>query len=169
MYGKSKLAGEQAVLAICAEAWVVRTAWLYSPSTNSFLDTMIRLERERSTLSVVDDQYGSPTLAVDLAEALEELARLVAHGNGPRERLLHCTGAGATTWFGFARAIFEEVGADPERIRPCTTSDFPRPAPRPAYSVLSNDAWGAAGLTPMAPWRAALQRCLPRQRSMEVA
>ncbi|WP_174264716.1 dTDP-4-dehydrorhamnose reductase [Phytoactinopolyspora halotolerans] len=169
VYGKSKLAGERSVLAICAEAWVVRTAWLYAPSANSFLDTMVRLEREKQTLSVVDDQRGSPTLAVDLAEGLLELARRVAQGEGPRERVLHCTGAGATTWYGFARAIFEELGADPERIRPCTTWEFPRPAPRPAYSVLSNDAWRAAGLPSMAPWRAALQRCLPRQRSMEVA
>ena len=70
--------------------------------------------------------------------------------------MLHLTNAGETTWFGFARAIFEELGDDPERVAPTTTAEFPRPAPRPAYSVLSGEEWVAAGLTPLRPWRDAL-------------
>ena len=71
--------------------------------------------------------------------------------------VLHATNAGETTWFGFARAIFEELGADPERVEPTTSADFQRPAPRPAYSVLSPAAWAAAGLTPLRDWREALR------------
>ncbi|NUT54139.1 MAG: sugar nucleotide-binding protein, partial [Saccharothrix sp.] len=70
--------------------------------------------------------------------------------------VLHATGGGETTWCGFARAIFAELGLDPERVRPCATADFPRPAPRPAYSVLSGKAWEDAGLTPLRHWREAL-------------
>jgi len=70
--------------------------------------------------------------------------------------VLHATNAGETTWFGFARAIFTELGADPERVQPTTTANFPRPAPRPAYSVLSNAAWVRAGLSPLRDWQAAL-------------
>jgi dTDP-4-dehydrorhamnose reductase len=100
---------------------------------------------------VVDDQRGSPTWSADLAAGLLELASADVPGG-----VLHATGAGETTWYGFARAIFEELGADPDRVRPTTTDKFPRPAPRPAYSVLSGTAWANAGLTPLRPWREAL-------------
>jgi dTDP-4-dehydrorhamnose reductase len=114
---------------------------------------MARLERERETVSVVDDQRGSPTWSADLAAALVELARSAAAPG-----LYHCTGSGDTTWCGFTKAIFEELGADPDRVRPISTAEYPVPAPRPAYSVLSDAAWRAAGLTPMPPWRDALHR-----------
>ncbi|MCP2170009.1 dTDP-4-dehydrorhamnose reductase [Goodfellowiella coeruleoviolacea] len=156
VYGRSKLAGEQAVLAGTAASWVVRTAWVYGARGGNFVKTMARLERERDQLSVVDDQCGSPTWSADLAAGLLELTGLIASGRGPARRVLHCTGGGQTTWCGFARAVFEELGADPGRVRPCATEDFPRPAPRPAYSVLSPAAWQAAGLTPLRPWRQAL-------------
>ena len=154
-YGRTKLAGEEAVLGSGAQAWIVRTAWVYGLAGSNFVRTMLRLESEREQLSVVDDQRGSPTWSADLAAGLLRLGRSIVEGDRPR-RVLHATGAGDVTWFGFARAIFEEIGADPERVRPCTTADFPRPAKRPAYSVLSNEAWRAAGLTPLRPWRDAL-------------
>jgi dTDP-4-dehydrorhamnose reductase len=88
-----------------------------------------------------------------LAQALVELARSAAAPG-----TYHCTGSGETTWFGFTRAIFEELGADPARVLPTTTDAFPRPAPRPAYSVLSDAAWRAAGLRAMPHWRSALSR-----------
>jgi dTDP-4-dehydrorhamnose reductase len=156
-YGRTKAAGEDAVLGSGALAWVVRTAWVYGTRGGNFVKTMARLERERSSLSVVDDQRGSPTWSADLAGALLQLARLIAEGRGPRQRVLHCTGGGETTWCGFARAIFTLLGADPARISPCTTEEFPRPAPRPAYSVLSNASWIEAGLTPLRPWDEALK------------
>ncbi|MFC9894002.1 dTDP-4-dehydrorhamnose reductase [Nocardia sp. NPDC127579] len=155
VYGRSKLAGEQAVLESGAHAHIVRTAWVYTGGTGDFVGTMRRLERERDTVDVVDDQLGSPTYAPDLAAGLLELVR---RPDAPR--VLHATNAGACTWFDLARAVFDELGADPHRVHPCDSSAFPRPAPRPAYSVLSDRAWNQAGLTPLRPWRAALHAAL---------
>jgi dTDP-4-dehydrorhamnose reductase len=157
VYGATKLAGEQAVLAATDQAWIVRTAWVYGAGGNNFVKTIAKLEGQRDTLSVVDDQRGTPTWSADLAAGLLDLATAIAEDRAPARRVLHRTGAGETTWCGFARAIFEELGADPERVRPCTTADFPRPAPRPAYSVLSDAAWLDAGLVPALPWRDALR------------
>jgi dTDP-4-dehydrorhamnose reductase len=151
-YGRTKLAGERAVLAASAGAYVVRTAWVYGATGRNFVKTMARLERERDTVSVVDDQRGSPTWSYDLATGLVALAR-----RAPAPGVYHCTNSGETTWYGFARAVFEQLGADPDRVTPCTTDNFPRPAPRPAYSVLGDDEWRAAGLPPMRPWRDALK------------
>lgn len=150
-YGRSKAAGEQAVLAVAPEAYVVRTAWVYGVNGRNFVKTMARLERERETVSVVDDQRGSPTWSHDLAAGLIALVRANAPGG-----IYHCTNSGDTTWYGFTKAIFEELGADPARVLPTTTDKFPRPAPRPAYSVLGNRRWREAGLPALRPWREAL-------------
>lgn len=155
-YGTTKAAGEAAVLGSGARAWVVRTAWVYGAFGANFVKTMAKLAASRDTLSVVDDQHGCPTWTGDLAEGLLALATRIASGDGPSAPVLHCAGGGETTWFGFAQAIFEELGLDPARVHPCTTEEFPRPAPRPAYSVLSDKAWRDAGLPPMRPWREAL-------------
>jgi dTDP-4-dehydrorhamnose reductase len=152
VYGRTKLAGERAVLAAAPEAFVVRTAWVYGASGANFVKTMARLERERETVSVVNDQQGSPTWSYDLATGLVELAT-----SGAPAGVYHCTNAGATTWFGFTQAIFEELGADPSRVLPTTTDAFPRPASRPAYSVLGDRRWREAGLPPMRHWREALR------------
>jgi dTDP-4-dehydrorhamnose reductase len=154
-YGTTKAVGEDAVLRSGARAWVVRTSWVYGAYGANFVKTMAKLAATRDTLSVVDDQRGCPTWTGDLAEGLLALASSVASGGEP-PRVLHCAGGGETTWFGFAQAIFEELGLDPARVRPCTTADYPRPAPRPAYSVLSDRAWREAGLPAMRPWREAL-------------
>lgn len=156
VYGRTKLAGEQAVLASGANAWIVRTSWVYGATGKNFVKTMARLEKQRDTLSVVDDQRGAPTWSAHLAAGLLELAGRAARGKGPAQRVLHCTGSGQTTWCGLAKAVFTELGADPDRVTPCTTADYPVPAPRPAYSVLSPAAWLEAGLTPMPDWRDAL-------------
>lgn len=155
VYGQSKLAGEQAVLELGAQ--VVRTAWVYSGVEGDFVATMRRLEAERDTVTVVDDQVGSPTSAADLAAALLELS---TRPDAPR--VLHATNSGTATWFDLAVAVFTELGADPARVLPCDSSAFPRPAPRPPYSVLSPAAWNAAGLTPLRPWRSALADALQR-------
>ncbi len=155
-YGRTKLAGEQAVREIHPHAsHVVRTSWVYGASGANFVKTMIRLESERETVSVVDDQTGSPTWSRDLAAGLIELA-----GAEVPAGTLHATNRGTTTWYGLTRAIFEELGADPARVLPTTTEAYPRPAPRPAYSVLSGRAWDAAGLTPLPDWRVALAEAL---------
>jgi dTDP-4-dehydrorhamnose reductase len=151
-YGRTKLAGEQAVRDLLPErSWVVRTAWVYGQSGGNFVKTMVRLEGQKDTLEVVDDQRGSPTWSRDLAAGIVALA-----GKQPPPGIYHCTNAGDTTWYGLTRAIFAELGADPERVRPTTTDKFPRPAPRPAYSVLSGAGWAAAGLPPLRPWDEAL-------------
>ena len=151
-YGRTKLAGERAVRELLPErSWVVRTAWVYGESGGNFVRTMARLEGEKDTLDVVDDQRGSPTWSRDLAAGVVALAEA-----RPRPGIYHCTNSGDTTWYGLARAIFAELGADPERVRPTTTDRFPRPAPRPAYSVLSSAGWVAAGLPALRPWDQAL-------------
>ena len=155
-YGRTKAAGEAAVAAAGGDASVVRTAWVYGRTGANFVRTMLRLEAQHETLTVVDDQVGSPTWSADLAAGLVELGAR----EGAVPPLLHCTNEGQVSWCGFARAVFEEVGADPERVRPITTAEFPRPAPRPAYSVLDGSAWTAAGLPPMRPWREALTEAL---------
>lgn len=152
-YGRTKLAGEQAVRELHpGDSYVVRTAWVYGASGGNFVKTMARLERERETISVVDDQRGSPTWSRDLAAGLLDLAATETVPPG----VLHATSSGDVTWCGFAKAIFSELGADPSRVAPCSTADFPRPAPRPAYSVLSGGSWAAAGLAPLPHWQAAL-------------
>jgi dTDP-4-dehydrorhamnose reductase len=159
VYGATKAAGEEAVLGSGARAWVVRTAWVYGAYGNNFVKTMGRLSASHDTVSVVDDQRGAPTWTGDLAVGLLELASRVAGSSAPSApsaKVLHATGGGETTWFEFAGAVFEELGLDRARVRPCKTEEFPRPAPRPSYSVLSDEAWRAAGLTPLRPWREAL-------------
>lgn len=156
VYGATKAAGEAAVLGSGARAWVVRTAWVYGAHGNNFVKTMARLAKSHDTVSVVDDQRGSPTWTGDLADGLLELAARVAGDSPPEARVLHATGGGETTWYEFAGAVFEELGLDPGRVRPCKSNEFPRPAPRPSYSVLSDEAWRACGLTPLRPWREAL-------------
>lgn len=161
VYGRTKLAGERAVLASGARAHVVRTAWVYGATGTNFVRTMARLQRSHQTVSVVHDQLGSPTWSRDLAAGLVALA-LSAHRLP--SGVLHCTNGGHTTWHGFAQAIFAELGADPQRVLPCTSAQYPRPAPRPAYSVLSPASWTAAGLPPMRPWRDALAAAFAAHR-----
>ncbi len=156
-YGRTKLAGELAVRELLPDAGcVVRTAWVYGVTGSNFVKTMARLLAERETLDVVDDQTGSPTWSADLAAGLIELAVASVPG-----ATLHATNSGAVTWCGFARAIAAGLGLDPERIRPTTTAAFPRPAPRPAWSVLSPASWAEAGLPPLRPWQDALADALP--------
>ena len=162
VYGRSKLAGERAVAEV---AQIVRTAWVYTgyPNTsarfpapvNDFVRTMLRLETERETVDVVDDQIGSPTYAGHLADGLLELV-----GRPDAPGVLHLTGGGRASWFELAQAVFAAAGADPERVRPCDSAQFVRPAPRPAYSVLSSRAWTEAGLTPLPGWREGLAAAL---------
>jgi dTDP-4-dehydrorhamnose reductase len=150
-YGRTKAAGEWAVRATCPQSWVVRTAWLYGEHGPNFVKTMARLAGERDTVSFFDDQRGQPTWSRDLAEGIERLVAAEAPFG-----IYHGTSAGETTWYGFTREIFDRLGLDPERVLPTTTEAFPRPAPRPAYSVLGHDAWATAGLAPLPDWRTAL-------------
>jgi dTDP-4-dehydrorhamnose reductase len=154
-YGRTKAAGEWAVRAELPSAYVVRTAWLYGPGGGSFPATVLRLADERDTVAVVDDQRGQPTTTRDVARFVADLVEADAPPG-----TYHATSEGETTWFGFAQALFEAAGLDPERVRPSDTASFPRPAPRPAYSVLGHDRSVAAGLGLLPPWREALTETL---------
>ncbi|MDQ1585197.1 MAG: dTDP-4-dehydrorhamnose reductase [Actinomycetota bacterium] len=159
-YGRSKAAGEAAVREVLPESsYIVRTAWLYGEQGNNFVRTMLRLEQERDVLDVVDDQKGQPTWTCDVAAQIVALVNAQAAPG-----IYHGTSSGEVTWFGLARAVFASIGADPARVHPSTTDRFPRPAPRPAYSVLGHDAWFDAGLAPIRPWGEALDQALPRLR-----
>jgi len=153
VYGKTKLAGEQAVVSNLEQHIILRTAWVYDQNGSNFVNTMLRLGRdpERSELSVVADQRGSPTYAPDLAQA-----------DGATEEpwgIYHATGAGETTWHGFAESIFEMADIDIQ-VNPITTAEYPTPAPRPAYSVLDNDRLRAVFDVALPQWPDALSRCL---------
>jgi len=150
-YGRTKAAGEWAVRAECPASLVVRTAWLYGAHGPNFVKTMSRLGRERDSVAVVDDQHGQPTWAHDLAEAI---VRLV--GADAPAGIYHGTSAGSATWFTFTQELFGAIGLDPATVRPTTTDAFPRPAPRPTYSVLGHDAWQRAGVEPIRDWREAI-------------
>jgi dTDP-4-dehydrorhamnose reductase len=156
VYGRTKLAGEQAVLTALPQATVVRTSWLYTGGDGKdFVAVMRRLAAGDGPVNVVDDQTGSPTYVGDLVGALLQLVDGEVHAP-----LLHAANGGAVNRFDQARAVFEGVGADPERVHPVSTLEFPRPAPRPPYSALSSRASEQAGLTPLRPWRDALAEAL---------
>jgi len=156
VYGRTKLAGELAVLAALPDANIVRTSWVYTGGAGTdFVAVMRRLAATDRTVDVVDDQIGSPTYAKDLVGALLEVGE--GHMSEP---ILHAANDGAVSRFEQARAIFEEVGADPDRVRPVSTAQVPRPAPRPVYSALSMATSVRAGLTPLRPWRQALADAL---------
>ncbi|MFF0309431.1 dTDP-4-dehydrorhamnose reductase [Streptosporangium sp. NPDC004379] len=152
-YGRTKLAGERAVLETLPDSgYVVRTAWLYGGAGRNFVRAILAAERARPVVDVVADQFGQPTWAGDLAAGIAALGRSDAPPG-----VYHATGSGATSWYGFAREIFELAGADPARVNPVTAGEFPRPARRPAYGVLGHDRWRRAGLPPLRHWRKALR------------
>ncbi|MFF7048488.1 dTDP-4-dehydrorhamnose reductase [Streptomyces griseorubiginosus] len=158
-YGRTKLAGEKAVLAN-ERGYVVRTAWLYGTGGPNFVRTMIKLEGVKDTLDVVDDQRGQPTWSADLAGLLVELGLGALAGTAPAG-VYHGTNSGETTWHGFTQEIFRLLGADPDRVRPTTSEAFVRPAPRPAYSVLGHGRFAEAGIEPLRDWRTALTEAFP--------
>jgi len=147
-YGRSKAHGEAAA---GEDAWIVRSSWLFGPTGHNFVRAMLRLGREREEVAVVDDQVGAPTYVGHLAEAVRELVEL------PRG-VWHVAAEGECTWFEFASAIFEEARIEC-RVRPISTEELDRPAPRPAYSVLRSER----GEAPRLPhWRDGLRTCLKR-------
>ncbi len=156
VYGRSKLDGELAVLAALPGAHVVRTSWVYTGADGSdFVAVMRRLAAGEKVIDVVDDQTGSPTYSRDLVDALLEVAQ-----RDIRPGILHAANAGTASRFDQARAVFTEVGADPQRVRPVPTSASPRPAQRPVYSALSMVQSVRAGLSPLRSWRDALAEAI---------
>jgi dTDP-4-dehydrorhamnose reductase len=158
VYGASKLAGERE----CRPgSTIVRTSWLCGAHGANMVATALRLADGDGELRFVDDQHGSPTFTADLAPAVVTL------GLGRRPGIFHATNGGVTTWWGFVRAVLAEAGADPERVQPISTAELhpPRPAPRPAYSVLDNMALRLSGLPALPDWGDGLARLVRALRS----
>jgi dTDP-4-dehydrorhamnose reductase len=160
IYGKSKLAGEVAVRNHLNEFYIVRTSWLYGPHGKNFVETILQLAKERKQLKVVADQTGSPTSTATLSDCI---ADLIATG---RFGTYHATDGGVTTWCDFAREITKGLEVE---VIPCETKDFPRPAPRPQYSVLDKSSLIETIGRDVVPWQVALQNYINQRLQMQPA
>lgn len=155
VYGSTKLAGEQEVMARCASAMIIRTAWLYSTFGNNFVKTMLRLGRERDTLGVVFDQVGTPTYARDLARAI-----FMALEKGIVPGVYHFSNEGVISWYDFTKAIHRIAGIRTCAVRPLHTDEYPAKAPRPAYSVLDKTKIKHTYGIDIPHWEEALAECM---------
>lgn len=153
-YGRTKLAGERAALAVPG-GYVVRTAWLYGAYGPNFVATMMTRARAGVGAEVVDDQRGQPTWALDVAGQILALIRAAAAPG-----VYHATSSGATSWYGLARAVFRLAGADPRLVRPVATGARPPLTRRPRCSVLGHEAWARAGIAPIGGWDDRLAQAL---------
>jgi dTDP-4-dehydrorhamnose reductase len=158
-YGRTKLAGEKEVLT-SGDHVVVRTAWLFSRWDGNFVTTMRRAAAGNGPIRVVHDQRGSPTSAHDLSRSLVALAEAGVDGG-----IYHAVNSDEATWYELARAVFERCGAQADRVEPVSTSEFPRPAARPAFSVLSSVRWEKTRIAPLRPWSEALADVLVERLS----
>lgn len=158
VYGRTKLAAEQAIAHSGAKAIIIRTAWLYSEFGRNFLKTMLRLTAEKPELKVVFDQAGSPTYAADLADAIVKMIseRLFEDNEG----IYHFSNEGVCSWYDFSLAIAELSGHTGCRILPCHSDEFPSPVKRPAYSVLDKTKFKHTFHTDIPHWRESLARCI---------
>ena len=154
VYGKTKLEGENLVKQNCDKYFILRTAWLYGQGKN-FVKTMLNLSKKNKELKVVNDQIGSPTYAKDLAKAIKEIIDKKSDKYG----IYHITNKGEVSWYEFAKKIFE-IKKIEIKINPVTSEEFPRPAPRPHYSVLNNQKWIDAGFNPLRNYEEALKEYL---------
>lgn len=158
VYGHSKAEGERAVsLAASQSSYIVRTAWLYGPWRRNFVKTMVRRAVEdNSVVSVVDDQIGQPTSVFDVAEQIQLIVKAkLDYG------IYHATNSGHASWFDFAQEIFRCAGADPSRVKPIKSHEYPMRAQRPHYSVLGHHRWAEQGIDSMRDWRGALHASFP--------
>jgi dTDP-4-dehydrorhamnose reductase len=161
-YGRTKAEGERRVRDITeGDALIVRVSWLYGAGGPNFPRTILRLLREKDEVPVVTDQVGQPTWTGDVADAIVRLVDAGAPGG-----VYHATNSGKASWFEFARTVASEAGIDPDRVVPTTSAAFPRPAQRPAWSVLGHAAWTGLGLPQPRDWREALHDAM-RQGALE--
>ena len=158
VYGLTKSDGERFVLTdLPSKAYVVRTAWLYSSKGKNFVKTMTNFALNNTgEVRVVNDQIGQPTFSADLAKQIIALVLSKAQAG-----IYHGTNSGQATWFEFAQEIFSLAGADISRVISVSTSEFPRPAKRPAYSVLGHEAWAGTSIPAMRNWKIALEEAMP--------
>lgn len=162
VYGRTKLAGEEAVLRVCRRTMIIRTAWLYSTFGNNFVKTMLRLGRERQELGVIFDQIGTPTYARDLAVAI-----FAAIGQGVTPGIYHFSNEGVISWYDFTKAIHRLAGISSCKVRPLHTSEYPTPARRPHYSVLDKTKIKEVYGIEIPYWETSLAECVARLTSGE--
>ena len=154
-YGRTKLAGEQAVMAGCKKSMIIRTAWLYSTFGNNFVKTMIRLGKEKPELGVIFDQIGTPTYARDLAVAI-----FAAINQGIVPGIYHFSNEGVISWYDFTKAIHRIAGITTCRVRPLHTEEYPTPANRPHYSVLDKTKIKQTYSIEIPYWEESLVECV---------
>ncbi len=155
VYGRTKLAGEEVVLASCPKAMIIRTAWLYSTFGNNFVKTMLRLGREKDKLGVIFDQIGTPTYARDLA-----LAIFTAMNQGIKPGIYHFSNEGVISWYDFTKAIHRIAGITSCHVSPLHTSEYPTPAARPHYSVLDKTKFKETYNVEVPYWEDSLKDCI---------
>lgn len=153
VYGETKLAGEKFLVENLDKHFIVRTSWVFGKNGNNFVKTMLRLGKERGEVGVVHDQIGSPTYTVDLAGFLIELIESEEYG------IYHASNSGVCSWFEFAVEIYKQAGLV-VKVNPLTTEQFPRPAARPKYSVMSTKKIAGKGFTPLRDWKEAISAYL---------
>ncbi|HCU59057.1 MAG TPA: NAD(P)-dependent oxidoreductase, partial [Alphaproteobacteria bacterium] len=156
VYGRTKLAGEQAVLKNAKEAVILRTAWLYSAHGKNFVKTMLRLGAEKEQIGVVSDQIGTPTYAGDLADAIVQILPQI---NAKTKGVYHFTNEGVCSWYDFATAIMLEAGLKC-KVEPLPSSAYPTKAVRPFYSVLDKTSLKEQFGLKIPYWRESLKKCL---------
>lgn len=149
VYGKTKHTGEVYIRDILNKFYIVRTSWLYGYHGPNFVATMLELAKTNDTISVVNDQIGSPTYTVDLSNAIARIIKRPSYG------IYHVTNSEHCSWYDFAREIFKQANVDVE-VKPVSTEEFPRPAPRPKYSVLENYSWKMEGYPKIRSYKEAL-------------
>ena len=167
VYGRTKLAGEQAVAQANPRHAIVRTSWVYSPFGQNFVKTMLRLGQTRDQINVVADQWGAPSSALDLADALIGMSLQLAQSPNKAELsgVFHMTGSGSTNWAEFAQAIFSEAskrGRNAIKVAPITTAQYPTPATRPANSRLDGGKLARCYGLSLPEWRASVADCVRR-------
>jgi len=161
VYGKSKSLGEDYISALTNKFYIIRTSWLFGANGNNFIKTMLRLGETGENLTVVNDQFGCPTYTLDLAWAIAGLIEKPAYG------IYHITNSGFTNWYDYAKYIFKLVDYKIS-VQPVITEDFPRPAPRPHFSVLENRVWQLEGFSLLRSYKEAVEEYIKEYLASEV-
>ena len=156
VYGSSKALGEKETVENNSAAYILRTAWVYGEYGNNFPKVIAKKLKNNEELNVVNDQIGSPTWTFDLASAIVEVLE-----KKPEPGIYHVTNSESCSWFEFAKEIAKSINADVNLVKPTDSKSFVRHAVRPKYSVLSNNKWKNAGLTPLRSWKAAWDKAAP--------
>ena len=167
VYGKTKLKGEKNLLKACPNAIIIRTAWLYSPFGNNFVKTMIKLGSERESLNVIFDQVGTPTYALDLADAILKAMDQTIDTDHEKGGVYHFSNEGVCSWYDFTIKIHEIAGIKTCKVNPIETKDYPTKAARPHYSVLNKTKIKQTFNITIPHWEASLKECIKELSEQE--